>query len=291
MEIPQTPQGPSARSIRKRVVHMVCQSVFVASAVLCLESYLFPTQSKPGGVAGFFSGTHSQLGNSASAQRNIGQTSAAVPARMGAKRYVDRGSYPPLDHIEGSLEATWNKNALSCPAGGYEAVLQDLRDRLSIETPLRLAARSCEKCPRGRFGSQPGLGSAEACTTCPPGRYGVRAGSATAEEACALCPEGTFGSERGLVTPACSGRCPAGTYGDGPGLALASQCRVCPRGYDGKQCSGAFHGSGLDGAPKSQYSGSRTGFGGRGWDTRIAASEMRKKDWDTATRGARRGPY
>ena len=106
--------------------------------------------------------------NRLSSRANVGQVSGEVPSRTGAKRNIDRGNAPPLAHVEGSLAFAWTRGELTCPAGTYQAALRD-GERLSIETPRQLPAKSCEKCPRGRFGAANGLTSKEACARCPPG--------------------------------------------------------------------------------------------------------------------------
>ena len=190
---------------RRRVLALIGKTMFAVSAALMLQDLLFPQSD-------FFAGTYAQLTNRAAASRNHGEHSDAVPSRMGAKRYYDRGNAPPLTSLAASAAQAWTGGALQCPSGRYQAELVPPNDRLGIETPLLEPRNSCEKCPRGRFGASAGLTSPDACTSCPSGRFGVRSGSASVEDACALCPAGTFGSERGLTTPACSGDCPAGTF-------------------------------------------------------------------------------
>jgi len=188
---------------RKRALAVLGKAAFAFTAALTLSDYLF---AKPDLVAG----NYARLTNRLAASRKQGVQSEAIPSRMGATRYYDRSNAPPLPGLTGSVAHAWDGGNLQCPLGRYQAELVPPNGRLGIETPLLEPRKSCEKCPRGRFGDAVGLTAVSACSTCPPGRFGVFAGGTSMNEACESCPAGTYGSERGLTTQSCSGECPAG---------------------------------------------------------------------------------
>jgi len=190
---------------RKRALAVLGKAAFAFTAALTLTDYLY---AKPDLVAG----KYARLTNRLAASRNQGEQSDTMPSRMGATRYYDRRNALPLPGLAASVAHVWDGGILQCPLGRYQAELVPPNGRLGIETPLLEPRKSCEKCPRGRFGDAIGLTAVDACTSCPPGRFGVFAGATSVSEACELCPAGTYGSERGLTTQSCSGECPAGNF-------------------------------------------------------------------------------
>lgn len=78
--------------------------------------------------------------------------------------------------------------------------------------------------PSGRYGAQPGLGTADCTAECPVGHYCPAGASAPLP-----CPAGTYGASLGLRTPNSCGLCHAGF--ECPPASNMSQMDPCPPGY------------------------------------------------------------
>jgi hypothetical protein len=93
-----------------------------------------------------FTGTHGNLADWLSAQRNRGKAPEALTARMGkGLRSVNRGSHPPERPVAESAERAWNRPELTCARGSYSLDLQDSGERLGMETPKYRPMEGCAK--------------------------------------------------------------------------------------------------------------------------------------------------
>ncbi len=154
---------------------------------------------------------------------------------------------------------------ISCPVGFYRPP-----GGTDLVTVSGQRQDGCEPCPRGRYGSTTGLTSNTCTKPCPAGKFGPNHGI-TSEDQCQLCPLGRFGTNTGLIDGASSAKttqcpsgkcscvkCPAGKYTSTTGNNKATNCKVCPPGFRGWQCTWAINprfGEDHDGGHKELFGG------------------------------------
>lgn len=122
--------------------------------------------------------------------------------------------------------------ATSCPKGFYRP---QGSTNLLRETGQR--QDGCVKCPRGRYGSSTGMELLTCTGPCPLGKYGPLLGMTSAND-CVDCPRDTYSSQAGIISDSECLKCPVGKYTVGEtGKTNAGQCKKCPFGYPGHQCT------------------------------------------------------
>ncbi|KAF0688824.1 Aste57867_19611 [Aphanomyces stellatus] len=131
----------------------------------------------------------------------------------------------------------------------------------------------CQYCPRGVYGSLPGLTSSSCTAQCPKGTYNDKLG-ATSIDDCKPCPKGTYGQTTGMTTRTCTAPCPYGTYSMTEGLSSVSSCLACPGDYRGPN---GHRGNNLNGYTAGGYVCDRYYAGNNiptGKDAKFLLSEM-----------------
>ena len=133
------------------------------------------------------------------------------------------------DALTGDKVKTFNGQVprVRCEAGFYRP---SGGSNLQMITGQKLDG--CLPCPRGVYGSTPGLTDRSCTGSCPPGKYNNMVGRTSAED-CLPCPLGFYGASPALTSSLCSGACPAGKYTQIEGAKDVSACTPCTFGEQG----------------------------------------------------------
>ena len=91
---------------------------------------------------------------------------------------------------------------------------------------FKSGANSCNKCPKGRYGSIDGLEDLNRCTQCPKGKYSSSIG-ATNDSVCIECPIGKYNNLKGQTNILNCINCEAGKYSITRGNPSDSNCINC----------------------------------------------------------------